>query len=184
MSAFAPRVDARPLQALRARHLEAASAKLRATRLFEMIEDRGYSGLRLSSSAAYVRAVRPEGRTRRSFASRRCPASRPRSTGAAFGRSASARAKRALSCFVLVLSLSRGIFARFTLDQTLESFVAVSRRSPSTRFGGVPRSILYDNLEDRRPRAAWRPDSIPSAPPRSRRPLPLRAQAVRAVPRQ
>jgi hypothetical protein len=55
-------------------------------------------------------------------------------------------AKRALSCFVMVLSWSRAIYARFALDQTLESFM----RGHSLAFealGGVPREILYDNLK-------------------------------------
>src|SRR5690606_35641275 len=40
----------------------------------------------------------------------------------------------------------RATFARFTLDQTLESFVRCHVEAFEA-FGGVPREALYDNLE-------------------------------------
>jgi hypothetical protein len=55
-------------------------------------------------------------------------------------------AKRSLSCFVMVLSWSRGVFARFALDQTQESFLR-GHVAAFAAFGGVPRGILYDNLK-------------------------------------
>jgi hypothetical protein len=62
-----------------------------------------------------------------------------------FGKIRIGRAQRALSCFVFVLGYSRAVFARFTLDQTLESFL----RCHVLAFEalGVPREILYDNLK-------------------------------------
>ena len=62
-----------------------------------------------------------------------------------FGKIQIGSAKRALSCFVLVLSWSRAMYARFALDQTLESFL----RGHVLAFEalGVPREILYDNLK-------------------------------------
>jgi hypothetical protein len=47
---------------------------------------------------------------------------------------------------VLVLSWSRAMFARFTLDQTLETFLRGHALAFET-LGGVPRRILYDNLK-------------------------------------
>ncbi|MBK8942898.1 MAG: transposase [Polyangiaceae bacterium] len=41
---------------------------------------------------------------------------------------------------------SRATFARFTPDQTLESFVRCHVEA-FQRFGGVPRAVLYDNLK-------------------------------------
>ncbi len=41
---------------------------------------------------------------------------------------------------------SRAVYARFTFDQTLESFLRCHVEAFSA-FGGVPRSILYDNLK-------------------------------------
>ena len=46
----------------------------------------------------------------------------------------------------MVLSYSRAIFARFALDQTLESFVR-GHIAAFEAFGGVPRNLLYDNLK-------------------------------------
>ena len=59
--------------------------------------------------------------------------------------------------------------------------LALPRRARSTRFGGVPRALLYDNLKTAVLERAGRPHSLPSPPARARRPLPLRPQAVRAV---
>jgi len=56
------------------------------------------------------------------------------------------RARRALSCFVMVLSHSRALYARFALDQSLESFVR-GHVAAFEAFGGVPRQLLYDNLK-------------------------------------
>ena len=63
-----------------------------------------------------------------------------------FGSLVVGKAKRPLSCFVMVLSWSRAVFAHFTLDQTLESFVRCHVRAFED-FGGVPRALLYDNLK-------------------------------------
>jgi hypothetical protein len=46
----------------------------------------------------------------------------------------------------MVLSWSRAIFARFVLDQTLESFLRC-HLAAFERFEGVPRTLLYDNLK-------------------------------------
>jgi hypothetical protein len=45
-----------------------------------------------------------------------------------------------------VLSWSRAVFARFALDQTLESFQR-GHVEAFAALGGVPRTILYDNLK-------------------------------------
>ena len=79
--------------------------RLRATRLWAMLRERGYPG-----SADPGPALRPHRAPRRprrglSSGSTRSPASRPRSTGATSARSRSARGPRVLSCFVLVLVL-------------------------------------------------------------------------------
>jgi hypothetical protein len=56
------------------------------------------------------------------------------------------RARRSLSCFVLVLSWSRAVYARFALDQTLESFLR-GHVEAFQAFHGVARTVLYDNLK-------------------------------------
>jgi transposase len=63
-----------------------------------------------------------------------------------FGPLQIGRARRPLSCFVLVLSWSRAMYAQFALDQTLESFLR-GHVEAFTALQGVPRQILYDNLK-------------------------------------
>jgi hypothetical protein len=46
----------------------------------------------------------------------------------------------------MVLSSSRRIYARFSLDQTMATFLA-SHVAAFRDFGGVPRVLLYDNLK-------------------------------------
>ena len=53
---------------------------------------------------------------------------------------------RPLSGFVMVLSYSRALWAVFTLDQTLESFLRGHVEACQT-FGGVARTLVYDNLK-------------------------------------
>ena len=53
---------------------------------------------------------------------------------------------RLLSAFVLVLSYSRAISARFTLDQTLESFLH-GHVEAFHAMGGCARTLVYDNLK-------------------------------------
>ncbi len=52
---------------------------------------------------------------------------------------------RSVSGFVMVLSYSRALFALFTLDQTLESFLR-GHVAAFEAFGGVARTLVYDNL--------------------------------------
>ena len=63
----------------------------------------------------------------------------------AFGAIRIGHGVRPLSGFVMVLSYSRALFALFTLDQTLESFL----RGHVEAFAacqGVARTLVYDNL--------------------------------------
>lgn len=55
-------------------------------------------------------------------------------------------AQRPLSAFVMVLSWSRAMYVDFSLDQRMETFLAMHRRALES-FGGVPKKILYDNLK-------------------------------------
>jgi len=57
-----------------------------------------------------------------------------------------AEAKRALMAFVMVLSWSRRIFLRFSLDARMESFLRGHVQAFET-WGGLPRVLLYDNLK-------------------------------------
>jgi len=66
-----------------------------------------------------------------------------------FGKFKIGGGARSLSCFVMVLSWSRGTFARFTLDQTLDSFLRCHVEGFET-FGGVPRSSNISMINRRK----------------------------------
>ena len=54
--------------------------------------------------------------------------------------------KRRLSVFVMVLSYSRLLYLEFTLSQGLDAFLE-AHQNAFVFFGGIPRTILYDNLK-------------------------------------
>lgn len=119
--------------------------RLRATRLFAMVRDRGYPGS-VVQVRRYVRTVRPQARAEAYLRLETLPGEQAQVDWGNFGALGVGRARRLLSCFVLVLSWSRAMYARFALDQTLESFLR-GHVEAFTALGGVPRSILYDNLK-------------------------------------
>ena len=119
--------------------------RLRSTRLFEMIRARGYVGSAVQLRR-YVRLVRPERQTEAFLALRTLPGEQGQVDWGSFGRIQVGSASRSLSCFVLVLSWSRAMYARFTLDQKLESFLH-GHVLAFEALGGVPRTLLYDNLK-------------------------------------
>ena len=63
-----------------------------------------------------------------------------------FGHLQIGQAKRPLMAFVAVLSWSRRIFLRFSLDARMESFLR-SHVQAFNAWGGLPRVLLYDNLK-------------------------------------
>ena len=118
--------------------------KLRATRIFEMVRARGYPGS-VVQVRRYIQTVRPV--AREAFLRlATMPGEQAQVDWGHFGKIQVGSAKRALSCFVMVLSWSRAIYARFALDQTLESFLR-GHVLGFAALGGVPREILYDNLK-------------------------------------
>lgn len=119
--------------------------RLRATRLFEMLRDRGYTGS-VYAVRRHVRRVRPRSRHEAFFRLNVLPGEQAQVDWGSFGKIRIGRGQRNLSCFVMVLAWSRATFARFTLDQTLESFVRCHVEGFEC-FGGAPRSVLYDNLK-------------------------------------
>jgi transposase len=119
--------------------------RLRSTRLFEMVKTRGYDGS-IGTLRRYVRRVRPGPRHEAFFKLTVLPGEQAQVDWGSFGKIRIGNSERRLSCFVMVLSWSRGTFARFTLDQTLESFVRCHVEAFEA-FEGVPREVLYDNLK-------------------------------------
>jgi transposase len=119
--------------------------RLRSTRLFEMLRPRGYTGSQVQLRRV-VRRMRPA-RTEEAYLRLRVMAGeQAQADWGCFGWVGTGRARRPLSCFVMVLSWSRAIHALFTLDQTMESFVR-GHVEAFGFYGGVPRAVLYDNLK-------------------------------------
>lgn len=119
--------------------------RLHASRVFEMVRARGYRG-GVAQVRRYVRTVRPTPKAEAYLRLSTLPGEQAQVDWGSFGKITVGSAQRNLSCFVLVLSWSRGMYARFMLDQTLESFMR-GHISAFEALGGVPRTILYDNLK-------------------------------------
>lgn len=117
--------------------------RLRATRLWHMLRERGCT-LSVRQVRDKVAELRPT--PREAFLRRRTfPAEEAQVDWASFGHVVIGAARRALSAFILTLTYSRWIFLRFFLDQSLENFL----RGHVYAFAdlqGVPRHLLYDNL--------------------------------------
>jgi transposase len=108
--------------------------RLRATRIYAMIRDRGYMGS-VGQLRRAVARLRPQ--PREAFLQLQTFAGEQGQVDwAHFGSVMVGRAKRALSCFVMTLSYSRALYLEFFFDQTMENFL-----------NGQPRAILYDNLK-------------------------------------
>lgn len=118
--------------------------RLRATRVFAMVQERGYRGSVVQLRRVIAR-LRPS--QREAFdALRTFPGAQAQVDWAHFGELRVGQARRRLSCFVLVLSYSRALALEFFFDQTLENFLRGHVRAFAT-LQGVPREILYDNLK-------------------------------------
>jgi transposase len=116
-----------------------------STRILEMIRQRGYKGS-VWPLRRFVKDVRPGSRHEAFFRLSMLPGEQGQVDWGSFGRISIGNTMRLLSCFVMVLSWSRALFARFVLDQTMESFLRCHHEG-FLCFRGVPRSLLYDNLK-------------------------------------
>ncbi|HSF20195.1 MAG TPA: IS21 family transposase [Vicinamibacteria bacterium] len=118
--------------------------KLRATRLYDMIWARGYTG-GIAQVRRVVKRLRPS--PVKAYARVQVFAGEQGQVDwAHFGVVRVGRAMRRLSCFVLTLSYSRAFYLEFFFDQSLENFVTGHVRALHD-LGGCPRSLLYDNLK-------------------------------------
>lgn len=117
--------------------------QLRATRIYQMLRDRGYQGsvVQLRRAVANLRPHRPEPFLRlQTF-----PAEQAQVDWAHFGEVVVGRARRRLSCFVITLSYSRALYLEFFFDQTMENFLR-GHVHAFQAWCGQPRVILHDNL--------------------------------------
>ncbi len=118
--------------------------RLRATRLYQMIHERGYTGsvVQLRRVVARLRPPAREAFLRlHTF-----PAEQAQADWAHFGQVSVGHARRKLSCFVITLSYSRALYLEFFFDQTTENFLR-GHVNAFQAWGGQPRVILYDNLK-------------------------------------
>jgi transposase len=117
--------------------------RLRATRIHQMIRDRGYTGSIIQLRRAVSR-LRPP--AREPFLKLQAfPAEQAQVDWAHFGQVAVGRARRTLSCFVATLSWSRALYLEFFFDQTMENFLR-GHVHAFEDWAGQPRVMLYDNL--------------------------------------
>lgn len=118
--------------------------RLRATRIYAMIRDRGYTGS-VGQLRRAVSRLRPQ--PREAFLQLQTFAGEQGQVDwAHFGSVMVGRAKRALSGFVMTLSYSRALYLEFFFDQTMENFLR-GHVHAFAFFNGQPRVILYDNLK-------------------------------------
>jgi transposase len=117
--------------------------RLRATRIFQMVRDRGYPGsvVQLRRLVARLRPVQREAFLRLAP----FPGEQAQADWAHFGEVPVGRARRRLSCFLITLSYSRALYLEFFFDQTLENLLRGHVRAFAS-WSGVPRITLYDNM--------------------------------------
>ncbi|MDP2829341.1 MAG: IS21 family transposase [Sulfuricellaceae bacterium] len=119
--------------------------RLTASRLYVMVRERGYTG-----SPDHFRHLvshhRPRPIPEAYLRLMTLPGEQAQVDWGHFGHLTIGRAKRPLMAFVMVLSWSRRIFLRFSLDARMESFLRGHVGAFET-WGGLPRVLLYDNLK-------------------------------------
>lgn len=118
--------------------------RLRATRLYEMCHERGYSGS-LVGLRRVVQGLRPT-KQEAFFRLTTLPGEEAQADWAHFGQVRVGQANRKLSCFVITLSYSRALWVEFFFDQTIENLLA-GHVNAFCDWGGVPRKILFDNMK-------------------------------------
>lgn len=118
---------------------------LRASRLYQMVRERGYPG-RPDHFRHVVARIRPRPKAEAFLRLRTLPGEQAQVDWGHFGKITIGRATRTLWAFVMVLSWSRAIFLRFYLNAAMPSFIR-GHVEAFRFFDGVPRVLLYDNLK-------------------------------------
>lgn len=116
---------------------------LRATRLYDMLGQRGYQGS-LRTLRDYVATVRPEPKTEAYLRLETLAGEQAQIDWAHVGRVRVDGGERSLWVFVMVLSYSRALWAELVFDMSVESLCRSLTRAASY-FGGVTRQWLFDN---------------------------------------
>lgn len=119
--------------------------KLHASRLYQMVHERGYDG-RPDHFRTIVAKLRPPRPTEAYLRLRTLPGDQGQVDWGNFSKITIGAARRPLVAFVMVLSYSRAIFLRFFPGQHLSYFL-IGHEEAFLRWRGVTRTILYDNLK-------------------------------------
>lgn len=117
---------------------------LSAARLFAMVCERGYRGSP-DHFRHVIAGMRPRPAGEAYLRLRTLPGEQAQVDWGHFGHLQIGRARRPLMAFVMVLSYSRRIFVRFSLDARMDSFLR-GHVWAFAAFRGCPRVLLYDNL--------------------------------------
>jgi transposase len=117
--------------------------RLRSTRLFDMLCERGYSGS-ARTLRHYVTQVRPTPRKEVFLRTETLPGEQAQVDWAHVGTIAVPGGQRPLWAFVMVLSYSRALWAELVLDLTVHSLCQSLVRA-GAYFGGFTRQWLFDN---------------------------------------
>jgi transposase len=119
--------------------------RLRASRLFTMVKERGYGG-GPDHFRRIVSRYRPKRAAEAFQRLRTLPGEQAQVDWAHFGKLVVGQAQRPLWAFVMVLSYSRMIFLQFYPGASM-SFFLRGHAQAFEFFKGVPRVLLYDNLK-------------------------------------
>ncbi len=117
--------------------------KLRATRLYDMLRERGYPGS-VRTLRAFVATVRPRPRRDPYLLTETLPGEQAQVDWAYVGKVSVPGGERALWLFVMVLAHSRALWGEFVFDLSVHSLCRSLVRA-ATSFRGVPRQWLFDN---------------------------------------
>ncbi|MBA3819957.1 MAG: IS21 family transposase [Deltaproteobacteria bacterium] len=117
--------------------------KLLATRLYDMIRERGYGGS-VRTLRDYVALVRPRPKREAYLVTETLPGEQAQVDWAYVGKVAVPGGERALWVFVIVLAHSRAMWGEFVIDLTVHSLCRSLVRGAAA-FGGVSRQWLFDN---------------------------------------
>lgn len=119
--------------------------KLNATRLHEMVKERGYTG-GVDHFRDIIARFRPRSKAEAYLRLTTLPGEQAQVDWGYFGKLKVDNAERRLLAFVMVLSWSRRIFLHFYFGDVTANFLR-GHIEAFNHFEAVPREILYDNLK-------------------------------------
>lgn len=119
--------------------------KLHGSRIHMMLKEQGYAGS-IRHLRRRLQVLRKPFKERFYVKSEYIAGECAQVDWAHFGTLKVGKAERKLSAFVMTLAWSRRMFVCFTFDQKVETLLNCHREA-FLALGGVPRSILYDNMK-------------------------------------